>query len=177
MSYLLQDTWWVMLLQGVAAVLFGLVALIWTAITLLSLIMLFAAFAVIVGVFRVTGSLMDRRESGWWLVLIAGIVSIIAGIVAFAWPGLTALALLFVVGVQASIVGVSELWRIAGNWSSVQGKWMGLLGSVSSIIFGILAFVWPGATALTLVWLIGIYALVFGISAIVSSFLIRRADG
>ena len=97
------------MLQGVAAVLFGLAALIWTAVTLLSLIMLFAAFAVVVGVFRVTGSLKDRRESGWWLVLIAGIVSIVTGIVAFAWPGLTALALLFVVGVQASIVGVSEL--------------------------------------------------------------------
>ena len=120
---------------------------------------------------------MNRQESGWWLVLIAGLASIVAGIIAFAWPGLTALAVLFVVGVHALVVGVSELWRIARNWHSVQGKWLGVLSSVSSIIFGVLAFVWPGATALTLVWLIGIYALVFGICAIVSSFLVRRAEG
>ena len=171
----IRDSWWILLLQGLAAAIFGLTALIWTAITLFSLIMLFASFALIVGVFRVIGSLKDRQESGWWLVLIAGIASIVAGIIAFAWPGLTALALLFVVGVQALIVGVSELWRIARNWHAAEGRWLGLLSGASSSVFGVLAFVWPGATALTLVWLIGIYALVFGISAIVSSFLIRRA--
>ena len=173
----MRNSWWLILLQGIASVLFGLTALVWPAITLSSLIILFAAFAVIVGLIRAVGSVINRQESGWWLVLLAGLVSIGAGIIAFAWPGLTALAVLFVVGVQALIVGVSELWRIARNWHSVQGKWLGVLSSVSSIIFGVLAFVWLGATALTLVWLIGIYALVFGICAIVSSFLVRRAEG
>ena len=175
MNSTLRNSWWLFLLQGVAAVLFGLTALIWPAITLYSLIILFAVFAVLVGIFRVAGSLMNRQESGWWLVSIAGIASIVAGIFAFVWPGLTALAVLFVVGVQALVVGVSELWRTARNWHTIEGKWLGLLSSVSAIIFGILAFVWPGATALTLVWLVGIYALVFGISAVVSSFLVRRA--
>ena len=117
MNSTLRSSWWIILLQGVAAVLFGLAALIWMAITLLSLVMLFAAFAVIVGVSRVTESLMNRQESGWRLILIAGIASVVAGIVAFAWPGLTAFALLFVVGVQAFVVGVSELWRIVRNWN------------------------------------------------------------
>ena len=175
MQSALRDSWWLILLQGVASALFGLTALIWPAITLYSLILLFAAFAVIVGLFRVTGSLMNRQESGWWLVSLAGIASIVAGVFAFLWPGLTAIMLLFVVGVQALVVGVSELWRTARNWNTAQGKWLGLLSSVASILFGIVAFVWPGGTALTLVWLIGIYALVFGATAIVSSFLVKRA--
>ena len=176
MQAALRDSWWLVLLQGVASALFGLTALIWPAITLYSLIVLFALFAVLVGIFRVAGSLMNRQESGWWLVSIAGIASIVAGVFSIAWPGLTALAVLFVVGLQALAVGVSELWRIARNWHTIQGKWLGLLSSFSAIVFGILAFAWPGATALTLVWLVGIYALVFGVSAVISSFQVRRAE-
>ena len=150
-------------------------ALIWPLAALLSLFVLFAVFAVMVGVFRIAVSLMNRQESGWWLVLLSGIASIVAGIVAFAWPGLTALVLLWVIGAQALLFGVTALWRTVRNWGEAQDKWMTLLSGIAAIVFGILAFLWPGATALTLAWLIGLYALIFGVSEIVSSFIIRRA--
>ena len=176
MDSTLQESRWMYLLQGIVTVLFGLGALTWPAITLVTLIMLFAAFAVIVGVLRLVTSLKNRHESGWWLVLLAGIVSIVTGIIAFAWPGLTALVLLFVIGAQALCLGVAALWRTVRDWSTAQDKWLTLLSGIASVIFGILAFAWPSATALTLTWLIGIYALAFGVSEIVSFFMIRRTS-
>ena len=175
MDSTMQKSWWVYLLQGIATVLFGLAALVWPVVALLSLFVLFAVFAVIVGIFRVVASLLNRQESGWWLVLLSGIASIVAGIVAFAWPGLTALVLLYVIAAQALLFGVTALWQTVRNWSEAQEKWMLLLSGISAIIFGILAFFWPGATALTIAWVIGIYAVIFGVSEIVSSFIIRRA--
>ena len=172
----LQRSWWVYLLQGIVTVLFGLAALIWPLVALLSLFVLFAVFAVIVGISRIVISLLNRQESGWWLVLISGIASLVAGIVAFAWPGLTGLVLLYVIAAQALLFGVTALWRTVRNWGEAQDRWMTLLSGIAAIIFGILAFVWPGATAITLAWVIGIYAMIFGVSEIVSSFMIRRAE-
>ena len=150
-------------------------ALVWPLVALISLFVLFAVFAVIVGFVRIVTSLMNREESGWWLILISGIASIAAGVVAFVWPGLTALLLLYVIGAQAVLFGFTALWQTARNWSTAQDKWMTLLSGIAGILFGILAFLWPGATALTLAWLIGIYAVIFGVSEIVSSFLIRQS--
>ena len=155
--------------------LFGIAALIWPLVALISLFVVFAVFAVIVGIVRIITSLMNRDESGWWLILISGIASIAAGAVAFVWPGLTALLLLYVIGAQAVLFGFTALWQTARNWSTAQDKWMTLLSGIAGILFGVLAFLWPGATALTLAWLVGIYAVIFGVSEIVSSFLIRRS--
>ena len=175
MDSTLQKAWWLYLLQGIVTVLFGIAALVWPLVALISLFVVFAAFAVLVGIVRIITSLVNRDESGWWLVLISGIASISAGVVAFVWPGLTGLLLLYVIGAQAVLFGFTALWRTARTWSTAQDKWLTLLSGIAGILFGVLAFLWPGATALTLAWLIGIYAVIFGVSEIVSSFLIRRA--
>ena len=168
--------WWVFLLQGVITVLFGLAALSWPGLTLFSFILLFGVFAVVVGISRIATSLTNRDESGWWLALISGIAGIVAGILAFVWPGLTALVLLLVIGAHALIAGVAAVWRTLISWSMAEGRWLTLLGGIAAIIFGILVFVWPGATVLTLTWLIGIYALVFGASEIVLSVVVKRTE-
>ena len=99
------------LLQGIVTVLFGIAALMWPMVALISLFVLFAVFAVLVGIVRIITSLMNRDESGWWLVLISGIASIAAGVVAFLWPGLTGLLLLYVIGAQAILFGLTALWQ------------------------------------------------------------------
>ena len=171
----MQKSWWLYLLQGIVTVLFGIAALVWPLVALISLLVLFAVFAVLIGIVRIVTSLVNRDESGWWLVLISGIASIAAGVVAFVWPGLTGLLLLYVIGAQAILFGLTALWQTARNWRTAQDKWMTLLSGIAGILFGVLAFLWPGATALTLAWLIGIYAVIFGVSEIVSSFLIRQS--
>ncbi len=177
MDSTLRKSWWVYLLQGIVTALFGLAALALPLVALLSLFFLFIVFAVIVGVSRIVASLMNRQESGWWLVLISGIASIAAGVAAFVWPLPVAVVLLYVIGVQALLFGVTALWQTVRNWHAAQEKWMTLLRGIAAVLFGILAFFWPGATALSLAWLIGIYALIFGVSEIISSFTIRRAEG
>lgn len=170
-----QKSWWVVLLQGIITILFGVGALAWPGLTLFTLLLLFGIFAILVGVARIVTALVNRDESGWWLVLTVGIASVAMGIFVFIWPGLTGLLLLYVIGVQAILFGVSTLWRMVTHWRTAEDKWLALLSGPASIAFGVLVFGWPGASALTLAWLIGIYAVVFGVSEIVSSFLIRRA--
>ena len=176
MDSTLRKSWWVHLLQGLVTALFGLATLTWPQITLFSLIVLFGAFAVAVGVSRLALSWRTRNESGWWLVLLSGIASVAAGILALAWPGLTALVLLFMIGAHALFAGVAAVWQSVRYGSAAKGRWLTLLIGIAAIVFGVLAFAWPGATALTLTWLIGIYALVFGVSEMVSSLVTKRAE-
>ena len=175
-----QRSWWVYLLQGLLTVGFGLVAIVWPAITLFSFILLFGAFAVVNGVFRVAGSFVNRRESGWWpfsINVIAGLAGIAAGIIAFVWPGLTGLLLLFTIGAYALFTGVAALVGTIGSWSATTDRWLALFRGVVAIAFGVLAFTLPGVTALSLAWLIGLYAILFGISEIGFSFVVKRAQG
>ena len=169
-------SWWVYLSQGLLTVLFGLVAIVWPGITLFSFILLFGAFAVVHGFSRVVGALTNRHEPGLWLSLTSGIAGVAAGIVAFVWPGLTGLVLLFIIGAYALFAGAMTIAGTIGSWGAVRERWLGLFRGIVAIAFGILAFVWPGATAISLAWLIGIYALLFGLAEIGFSFVVRRAQ-
>ena len=171
-------SWWVYMLQGLLTVLFGVVAIAWPGITLFSFILLFGVFVVVNGFTRVVATFAIRGKLGWWPLLlngISGIVGIAAGIVALAWPGLTGLVLLFVIGAYALFSGAAAILGTLSSWSDTQGRWLALFRGAVAIAFGILAFVWPGATALTLAWVIGIYAILFGISEITLSCVVKRA--
>ena len=167
---------WVYLLQGIVTVLFGIATLTWPGITFFTLVLLFGAFAVVVGFTQLATSLTNRQEPGWWLGLITGLVSVAAGIGAFIWPGMTALVLLYIIGAHALFAGLVALWQAVRSWRSVARMLLSLLRSIAAIAFAILAFAWPGATALTLTWLIGVYALVFGVAEIISSFVVKGAE-
>ena len=167
-------SWWMSLLQGVLTILFGLVAIAWPGMTLFWFVLLFGAYAVVSGITRVGASFANRHDSSWWLSVITGIAGVVAGIFTFAWPGLTGLLLLFVIGAYALVAGVMTIAEVITSWRIVRGKWLALFRGLTAIVFSILAFAWPGATALTLAWLIGIYAVLFGLSEIGSSLLSRR---
>ena len=164
----LAENWWLLMLRGIAAVAFGILAFIWPGITLLALTYLFAAYALIDGVFALgaaifghTGGMVPR----WWLAVV-GIIGILAGLIAFAWPGMTALLLLLLIASWAIVIGALEIVGAIRLRKEIEGEWWLIISGLLSIAFGVILFVQPGSGALALIWVIGIYAILAGGSLI-----------
>ena len=135
---------------------------------------MFAAYALVDGITAVIVSLQERGSTSHWVaLLVEGIVSIIIGVMAFAWPGITALVLLYLVAAWAIITGVMEISAAFMRRIPVAQEWALGLAGVLSILFGIILFARPGAGLLTILWLVGIYAIVFGVLLIVRAFQFR----
>ena len=156
--------WWAVALRGVAAVLFGLVALIWPGVTLIVLVVLFGAYVLVDGVIAVGTAILGRSGAtgrrGW--LVVEGIAGIAAGILTFVWPGVTTLVLLWLIAAWALVTGVLEIVAAVRLRREIKGEWLLALSGAFTVLFGILLVVWPTAGALTVVFLIGIYAIVFG---------------
>jgi uncharacterized membrane protein HdeD (DUF308 family) len=156
-------SWWVLALRGAVGILFGLLTLAWPGLTLLTLIALFAAYALLGGVAAVAGALRHRRsEDDWWLVMLLGLVSIGAGVVAVMRPALTALVLVMVMAANALVIGVLDIVAAIRLRRAIEGEWMLVLAGVASIAFGAIVFLYPFAGVLTLIWMVSLYAFVTG---------------
>jgi uncharacterized membrane protein HdeD (DUF308 family) len=155
--------WWAVALRGILAVLFGIIALIYTGQTLLALVYVFGAFALLSGLMEiVTAVRAGEAHVRWGWLAVAGIVGVAAGIVSFVWPGITALALLFVIAAWAIISGVAEI-AFALSWpDTLAHPWLAALSGAISVVFGILLVVWPRSGVIALTWLVGIYAIIYG---------------
>jgi uncharacterized membrane protein HdeD (DUF308 family) len=166
--------WWVFLVRGILAILFGIIALAAPGIALLAFIYVFAAYAILDGIAAIVVSIQERSFlRTWWVLLLEGIADIIFGILAFAWPGVTALVLLFLVAIWALVTGVLEISSAFVGPGSAGQRWgLGLAGLLS-IIFGIILIVHPGAGLLAVLWLVGFFAIVFGVSLILYAFQVR----
>ena len=166
--------WWLLVLRGVFAIIFGLIALFFPGIALRAFIIVFGVYAIIDGIAAVVISIQERGSlSRWGWVLFEGIISILAGIVAFVYPGITALALLFVVAIYAILTGILEIVAAFVIRGFAAREWALGIAGVLSIIFGIILFIRPGAGLLAILWLVGIYAIIFGILFIVRAFQMR----
>ncbi len=160
----LSERWWVPVLRGVAAIIFGILALVAPSMSLFALVMVFGVYAIADGVFNLMMATRAGRAGGsWGWFVFEGLVSIGAGVVTFVYPGMTALVLLYVIGAWAIVTGGVEIAAAVRLRRVVRGEWMLALAGVLSIGFGVLLFAYPGAGALALVWLIGWYAMVFGV--------------
>jgi uncharacterized membrane protein HdeD (DUF308 family) len=166
--------WWAVVLRGVAAVLFGLLALIWPDITLFVLVILFGAYALVDGVLALVAAAMgeNRGRRGW--LIFEGVAGVLAGIVTFDWPGATTLALLYLIAAWALVTGVLEVMAAIRLRREIHGEWLLILSGVCSVLFGILLVVWPATGALALVILIGSYAIVFGVVLVAFGMRLRR---
>jgi uncharacterized membrane protein HdeD (DUF308 family) len=171
----LSRNWWMFALRGVIAVLFGVLAAAWPGLTLLWLVAFFAAFALLGGAASSFGAFHNRaHDSQWWLALLLGLVSIGAGVIAIVEPALTALVLVLLMGANAIATGVLDIAlaiRLRAEMRGVATLW--LAGAVS-IIFGVLVFLFPGAGALALVWLISFYAILSGLLLLAAAWRVRR---
>jgi uncharacterized membrane protein HdeD (DUF308 family) len=170
--------WWALALRGAIAILFGLAALLRPDIALGALILLFGAYALVDGVFAIVGVFGGTRGgTPRWLLLVEGIAGILAGIIAFVLPGLTAILFLYLIAAWAVITGIFEIATAIRLRQQITGEWALIVGGVLSVLFGvILAVIGPVAGLLSLIWLIGIYALVFGILMLITAFQVRGRD-
>ena len=171
----LAANWWSFVLRGVLAVLFGLIAWLMPHIALGALILLFGAYAIVDGIFNIVAAFRRTGDdrAPWWALLVSGIVSLIAGFVAFFYPGLTALALVFVIAGWAIATGVMSIVAAVRLRRQIEGEWLLALSGALSVVFGVLAAIFPGAGALAILIWIGAYAIVFGITLIVLGLRLR----
>ena len=165
---LIARDWWVYAVRGVAAVLFGILALAWPAPTLYVLVLMFGAYALVDGtvllIALARGDVLARRHA--WATGLMGALGIVAAVVTFLWPGITALTLLYLVAIWAITVGILQVFAAIEFRREIEGElWVGL-GGVLSIVFGAILAFFPGTGLLSLVWLVGFWAIVYGVSSL-----------
>lgn len=155
---------WMLMLRGAIAVAFGVLAVLWPGLTLLVLVGLFAAYALLGGIVSIASALRMRRiEPRWWLPLLLGVISVAAGIYAVLAPAVTTLVLVVLMAVNAILTGALDIAMAVRLRRAVRGHWLQLLGGVVSILFGVLVITMPAAGALALVWLVSLYAVLTGV--------------
>jgi len=166
--------WWLFALRGLVAVIFGVVALIRPEQMLQALVLVFGAYALVDGIFTVIAGIASYRYfKRWWAVLLEGVVGIVIGLLTFFWPNITALALLYYIAAWALITGIFEIVAAIQLRRVITGEWALILSGLLSMVFGVLLFVFPAAGAVSMVWMIGVYAILFGITLIILAFRLR----
>ncbi|OQW37664.1 MAG: hypothetical protein A4E19_13155 [Nitrospira sp. SG-bin1] len=155
--------WWAMTLRGLLGILLGVVAFFMPLSTLLALVYLFGAYAFLDGLFNLVAAWRQTtRQKPWWALLLSGIAGIGAAIISFVWPGITALALVYVVSAWALITGGLEVAAAVKLRKEIEGEWLLALSGILSIVLGFLLAFFPDAGTIGLVWYLGTYAMVFG---------------
>jgi uncharacterized membrane protein HdeD (DUF308 family) len=166
----LTSKWWVVALRGLLAIVFGTLALVYPGITLVSLVLVFGAYAFADGVLAIGAAFGHGGREAVWYVL-DGILGIAVGVATFLYPNIAGQALVYLVGIWAVLTGIFEV--VAGFELPFSKDWLLALAGIASIVFGVLVFANPGSGALAIVWLIGAYALVFGVTLLVFGLRLR----
>jgi uncharacterized membrane protein HdeD (DUF308 family) len=172
----LAENWWLLLLRGIAAIAFGLLAFLWPDLTLLTLVFLWGIYAIADGILALWAAIASKGGEiapRWWLAVV-GIAGILAGTLAFVWPGMTALVLLMFIASWAIVIGVLQIWGAIRLRKEIEGEWLLALSGVLSIAFGVIMFAQPGAGALAVVWLIGWFAILAGCVYIGLAFQLKK---
>lgn len=174
MVHALAKNWWLLLLRGIAAIIFGMLAFAWPGVTLLTLILFYGAFALVDGVLAIIAAITGGAPGPRWWLAIVGLLGIAAGLLTFLMPGLSALVLLFFIAGWAIATGVFQIIGAIQLRKEIDNEWLLLLSGIASVAFGVLLAAQPGAGALTVLWLIGAYAIVFGVLLLMLAFKTRK---
>ena len=170
----LARNWWAIVLRGVCAVLFGLAAFAWPGLTLAVLVIMYGAYALVDGIFAVIAAIAARQPGRFpWGVLLAGLAAIGVGVLTFAMPGLTALALLYLIAAWAILRGVFEVIAAVHLRREIDHEWLLAASGVLSIVLGVFLVIAPGAGAIALLWAIGGMAIVVGVIMIALGFRLK----
>lgn len=171
----LSKNWWMLVVRGIAAILFGLLAIIMPGLTLIVLVLMFGAYALIDGVMNVISAWNSRSQyDRWWIGLLEGAVGILFGILTFIWPGITGMVLLYLIAFWAVMTGVMEIAAAIQLRKEIENEWLLGISGALSIIFGVLLVLFPAGGALAVAWVIGIYAMIFGAALIALGFQLRN---
>lgn len=157
------DRWWAFVVRGVAALLFGALTLVMPGASLLALVYTWGVFAIVDSVFALATAARSGRAGGrWGWFLLEGVVSIAAGVLTFAWPGITGLVLLALIAGWAILAGVAQIGAAVRLRHVIEREWLLGLSGALSVLFGVALIVRPGVGALAVAWAIGGYAIAFG---------------
>ena len=169
----LAKNWWAIGIRGALGILFGLIAIFLPGATMLSLVLVFAAYAFLDGVLGIVSAVRAARENErWGYLVLEGLVDIAAAAVAVLWPGITVVAFVFVIAFWAIVTGVLELMA-AFRLDFIDGRGWLVFGGIVSILYGALLIAAPMIGAVVLTWWLGAYALVFGVCLVVLAFKLR----
>jgi uncharacterized membrane protein HdeD (DUF308 family) len=170
--------WWMLALRGVAAIVFGILAFLWPGITLLTLVFLFGAYALANGVLSLIAAFKAPKGTGnKGSLIFLGLLSIIAGLLTFCIPGITALGLVLLIAAWALVNGVTEIVAAIKLRKVITGEWLLILAGLLSIVFGILLLLQPGVGALALIFWIGAWAIAMGVLLMILAFKIKGLHG
>lgn len=166
--------WWLVLLRGLAAIAFGVLAFAWPGLTLFTLVVLYAVYALLDGLFSVVAAIRGGGLTPrWWLALV-GVVGLAAGLIALIWPQITALVLVILIGSAAIVRGVFEVIGAIQLRKVIRNEWLLILSGTLSVLFGFALIVAPGAGAVALVWFIGAWAVALGVLMVGLALRLRR---
>jgi uncharacterized membrane protein HdeD (DUF308 family) len=172
---LLARNWWVFLLRGIIAILFGVAALVFPQAAFLSLVLIFGAFALVDGVFAIIAAFTSGAKSeNWWWLILEGVFGILIGVLTIWQPAAVGLAWIFMIAAWAVVTGIFEIITAIRLRKVITGEWALILGGVISVLFGLLAAFFPASGVFAVGTLIGIYAMLFGISMIVLALNLRK---
>lgn len=155
MTTLVAESWGMLMVRGIAALAFGLIALLWPGLTLLVLIAFFAAYVIVSGIAELVRAYRRRHQRGWWPLLVLGVLSIVAGVIAIAYPGITAVALVIIMGVTAITWGIIDIAVAVRLRRLVRNEWLLAFAGIVSILFGVLVLIfrarspWCGSSRYT----------------------------
>ena len=169
----LSANWWVVVLRGVAAMVFGILTLFSPGLTLATLILLFGAYSIADGAFAIAAAIRRRSTERWWMLLLAGGASIAVGLIALTMPGLTAITLIYVIAVRAIFVGAMEIVSAVRLRKVIEREWMMALAGITSILFGVLILGYPASGALAVLLWIGTFSIIIGAVLIGLGFRLR----
>ena len=170
----LKRHWWIPVIRGIAAIVFGIIAFVYPGLTIATLVLFFGAWVLIDGIFRIVGAIGHRAsDSDWGWQLVIGLLGIVVGLLTFHAPQITALALVIYVAAWALMIGASEIAAAVKLRREIKGEWFLILMGLASIVFAVLLLWNPVAGAAAVIWLIAWYAVVLGVLAIFFGFRLR----
>ena len=164
-----------LIIRGIAAVLFGILVVVWPGVSVLAMVILFGVYAVLDGVTNIAHYVTRKRRRSVWQ-LVGGIISVLAGLVAFVWPGITALSLALVIGLWALILGVSQMALAFEVKKTVGSWWLWLITGIVTTVFGLFLVVLPGPGILSLLGLLSSFAVLVGILLTAPGAALRRRE-
>jgi len=169
--------WWLILLRGLCSIVFGVLAFLWPGATLITLVLLYGAYAVADGVLALGAAARGGTVAPrWWLVL-AGLAGIIVGALAFFWPKITGLVLLFLIAAWAISIGVVQIVGAIQLRKEIENEWWLIASGIVSVVFGGLLILAPSTGALALILVIGGFAVVYGVLQVGFALRLRRHAG
>ncbi len=166
----LARNWWVILLRGIAGIVFGILTFVAPGISLAALVLVFGAYAFVDGVLSIVTAVHRRGADHWALLLLEGVVGIAAAVMTLLWPTITVIALLYVMAAWALLTGALEVAAAIRLRKVIEHEWLLAVSGIVSIAFGLILFLYPGPASLAVVLWIGAYAFVAGVVLIALAF-------